>query len=386
MDLPPAVDKAPPIDLLIVDDDDALRGSLGRFFTGRGIAPRLADGGAEALEAQAVRAADVVVLDMRMPGLDGLDVLRRLKASAPDTEVIMLTGHANAADGVAGIKAGAFDYLAKPVELEHLLGKVRQAAERKRLEAERRRQQALRAEMEKRLAQSQRLAALGTMVMGVGHEINNPLAIIHEAAGWLRMQLDLGRITGEEPRREVARSLEKIEAGVERIRRITRQLLESHSPNDVVAREVDPRELAREMAAAFQPRADELGVALELISGAPVPALWTDPFKLRQVLINLVANALEAAGGGGRVELGLEPEGEGVAFVVRDNGPGVPAEHLERVFEPFFTTKETGKGSGLGLFVSQRLMERLGGRLTLTSRYGQGAAFRAWLPLVPEGG
>jgi len=386
MSLPPAADNAPPIDLLIVDDDDALRGALGRFFTGRGIAPRLAASGTEGLEAQALRGADVVVLDMRMPGMDGLEVLRRLKASAPDTEVILLTGHANAADGVAGIKAGAFDYLAKPVELEHLLEKVRQAAEMKNREVACRLQEERQAAMEKRLAQSQRLAALGTMVMGVGHEINNPLAIIHEAAGWLRMQLDLGRITGEEPRREVARSLVKIEAGVERIRRITRQLLESHQPNEVVAREVDPRELAREMAAAFQPRAEELGVTLEAIPGAPVPAVWTDPFKLRQVLINLVANALEAAGGGGRVELGLEPEDEGVAFVVRDNGPGVPAEHLERVFEPFFTTKETGKGSGLGLFVSQRMMERLGGRLTLTSRYGQGAVFRAWLPLVPEGG
>jgi signal transduction histidine kinase len=370
----------PAIDLLIVDDDAALRQSLGRFFTGRGLPPRLAADGQAAIEAIAAKAADVVVLDMRMPGMDGLSVLGRLKQSSPETEVILLTGHANAADGVAGIKAGAFDYLAKPVELEHLLEKVRQAAGMKSMEDERRRQQALRVAMEERLQESQRLAALGTMVMGVGHEINNPLAIIHEAAGWLRMLLDLGRIQGEDSRREVNRALEKIETGVERIRRITRQLLESHDPNDLVDRDVNARELAAEMVASFQDRAGDIGGTLVLTTEAAVPVLRTDPFKLRQVLINLVANALEAAGPGGRVEVGLEAEGAGLAFVVRDDGRGIPAENLERVFEPFFTTKEIGQGTGLGLFVSRRLMERLGGTLTVASRYGQGAVFRAWLP------
>ena len=120
------------IRLLLVDDEEDFRRTIARRLEKRGFSPSQAGNGEECLSIMERMPMDVVVLDVRMPGMNGIEVLGRIKKSYPGTEVIMLTGHATTQDGVDGIKIGAFDYLSKPVELEHLLGKIRQAYEKLR--------------------------------------------------------------------------------------------------------------------------------------------------------------------------------------------------------------------------------------------------------------
>jgi signal transduction histidine kinase len=125
---------------------------------------------------------------------------------------------------------------------------------------------------------------------------------------------------------------------------------------------------------------EEGGVRFEVETDSSVGEVATDEAMVRQVLDNLLANALDAAGKGGVVHVSTLLDGERVRIEVADTGPGIPPETLSRIFDPFFTTKDPGRGSGLGLAISLTLAEALGGALTVESRPGKGSRFRLWLP------
>jgi DNA-binding NtrC family response regulator len=121
---------------LIVDDEEDFRETLVKRLTKRGLKVSGAESGLRALEMLEAEAYDVIVLDVKMPGLDGIETLREIKKKSPLTEVILLTGHASMESGIEGMKSGAFDYIMKPVNIDDLLEKMRQAFERKAVQAE----------------------------------------------------------------------------------------------------------------------------------------------------------------------------------------------------------------------------------------------------------
>ncbi len=368
------------IRLLLVDDEEDFRQTLVKRLNKRGITASQAASGEAGLALLAERPMDVVVLDVKMPGISGLEVLRRIKQMALPTEVILLTGHAATQDGVEGIKAGAFDYLSKPIEFEHLLGKIRQAHDRivtireKQLEAE------CRMRLGQQMIATERLAALGTLAAGVAHEINNPLAIINEAAGYMRLLLNK-QAAGLPHREGFQKALDKIESSVKRARTITHQLLGSVRKNESVLAEVDLAELAGETLQLLAGQARDKNLKLELETTTHPKGFWIEPNQVRQVLINLVSNAIHATPAGGRVWIRLAgTDGGGVTMEVGDTGTGIPKENLEKIFEPFFSTKTPGQGTGLGLYVSRQIVEKLGGTIEVRSCLGQGSQFILQLP------
>ncbi len=375
-----------PLAVLLVDDEPRFREILAKRLRHRGVEVEEVPGGEEALESMRREAKDVVVLDVKMPGLDGIETLRRLKAGHPDCEVILLTGHASPQDGVEGIKAGAFDYLSKPVEFEHLLRKITQARNKiERLRAERR-EAAFREQVRRQMAVAERLAALGTLASGVAHEINNPLAVIQDSAGWLQQILEKPETANMPRRSDFEQALARIQRAVQRARTITRQLLQAvHNPagdslESVHLREVSLTAIAEEALALVRREAADRGVALALEGADPPPLAWTDPALLLQVILNLLNNALQATEAGGRISVRLGAKGEQAWLAVEDTGRGIPPEHLNRIFEPFFTTKEVGRGTGMGLYVSWAIMNRLQGGIAVESREGRGATFTLTLP------
>ena len=372
------------IRLLLVDDEEEFRGTIAKRLTLRGIAPEQAGTGEECLSILEKKAMDVVVLDVKMPGMSGIEALHHIKEKYPKSEVILLTGHATTQDGVEGIKAGAFDYLSKPIELDHLIGKIKHAYDKIRREEEKLKEAEFREKMEQQMIATERLASLGTLAGGVAHEINNPLAIIKESAGWMKLILKKDECAEIPRKQDFDMALNKIEKGVERAKRITLQLLGFARKDDSVLAEVNLKELADEAIRLVTREAANKDIEIVKEMDIPGNTIWSDPYQLRQVLLNLLTNAIHATGSGGNIIIKLEVIGEEVALSVRDTGQGIPKENLERIFEPFFSTKSTGEGTGLGLFVTRGIVEKLGGTIEVESRLGHGTSFCIKLPKYLE--
>lgn len=372
------------IRLLLVDDEENFRRIISKRMKKRGLPPMEAGSGEECLSILEKTPMDIVVLDVKMPGMNGIEVLRQINKKFPKTEVILLTGHTTIQDGVDGIKTGAFDYLSKPIELEHLVGKIRQAFEKILRKEEKLLEKEFRAKMEQQMIATERLASLGTLAAGVAHEINNPLAIIKESAGWMKSILAREELSEIPRKQDFEMALGKIENGVERAGKITHQLLGSVKQTDSVNAEVDLNELAEESVNLVEKEASNKNIKINRYLKSSIGAIWSDPYKLRQVFINLLTNAIHATDSGGKINIIIEPVGEGVGFKVEDTGKGIPRENLKKIFEPFFSTKPPGEGTGLGLFVTRSIIEKLGGKMEVSSRLGHGTSFSIKLPKFHE--
>ncbi len=372
--------KRKDIRLLLVDDEEHFRHILAKRLIKRGMTPEQAGTGEACLSLLEEKTMDVVVLDVRMPGMNGIEVLHHIKRRYPKTEVILLTGHATPQDGVEGIKSGAFDYLSKPIEMEHLLSKIKQAHEKILREEEKRREAEFRAKMEQQMVATERLAALGTLAAGVAHEINNPLAIVRESAGWMRQLLQKKELADVPRKGDFEMALSKIEKGVERARKITHHLLGFVKKEGSVLSEVDMKTLLDEAVGLINREAQNMEIEIIIKPDSPSCIIWSDPYQLRQVLINLLTNAIHAVGLGGKITLTLEDKGGDITLTVADTGYGIPKENMEKIFEPFFSTKAPGEGTGLGLFVSRGIIEKLGGTIRVESKLGQGTRFCVRLP------
>jgi two-component system NtrC family sensor kinase len=368
------------IRLLLVDDEDDFRQTLAKRLTKKGIPPEQAESGETALSILEKKQMDVVVLDVKMPGMHGIEVLEHIKKKHPRTEVIFLTGHAATQDGVDGIKRGAFDYLSKPVEFEHLLSKIKQAYDKVVREEEKRREAEFRKKMRQQMATTEKLASLGTLAAGVAHEINNPLAIINESAGWLKLILNREEMAHMPRKKDFELALNKIETGVDRAKRITHQLLGFAKKDDSVLVEINFRDLADEAVQLVHREAMNEDIEIVQKIDPNLGTIWSDPYQLRQVLINLLTNAIHATGSGGRITIIIEALNGGITLTVQDNGKGIPKENLDKIFEPFFSTKPPGRGTGLGLFVTRGIIEKLCGTIEVESRLGHGTRFCIRLP------
>ncbi len=258
-------------------------------------------------------------------------------------------------------------------------------------------------DMQEQLSRSRRLATVGQLAAGVAHEINNPLAAITTCAEATQRDLrSLPELAETARERDWNFYLEEIVRQALRCKAITRGLLdlsrqrrarrEPCDVNAVIERTVklfEERTAAAAAAAATNtapPGGETARVRFSLSLDEAAGEVATDEGMLRQILDNLLTNAVDALGGPGQVEVSTASAGERVRLEVADTGPGIPPEMLVRIFEPFFTTKEAGRGSGLGLAIATSLAEALGGALTVESKPGAGSRFRLWLPRrAPEG-
>jgi two-component system NtrC family sensor kinase len=214
----------------------------------------------------------------------------------------------------------------------------------------------------------------------VAHEINNPLAIINESAGWIHLLLQKIELKNIPHRMDLENALQKIDKSVERAKHITHQLLGIVRNHDGLLSPVDIQELVRESIQLVSRYADSKHVVIKLASAPKHIDLVADPYQLRQVLINLLTNAIHAEHEAGVIHVGLVQKKHEVVITVQDNGIGIPKENKDKIFDPFFTTKNPGEGTGLGLFVTKKIVERIHGHIEFQSSLGHGTTFSVRLP------
>jgi signal transduction histidine kinase len=234
-----------------------------------------------------------------------------------------------------------------------------------------------------RLVQTEKLAALGEMAAKIAHEIKNPLTVIGGFAARIAK-----KGTGEEPNGAASgRYTRIILKEVQRLERIIHQTLYFSREVVPAPKRVDINDEIREALAMFREDLEEARIVTDLDLPTDLATIWADPDQLRQVLWNLVSNAIQAMEHGGRLTVATRPalpdEGDGVVFLVGDTGGGIPHDVVHNIFNPFFTTKV--KGTGLGLAIVHAIVEKHGGSIQLDNREGKGVTFSIFLPRVPRG-
>lgn len=233
------------------------------------------------------------------------------------------------------------------------------------------------------LVQSQKMAALGKLAAGVAHEINNPLQVIAEKAGWMKDLLEEEDVSKSENFKEFQDCILKIERQLERCRSITHRLLRFGRRMEPTHEMVNVNEILAETITFLENEAHFREIVIERDYDEGLPKITTDPTQLQQVFLNIIENAIDAIGKDGTIIVKTSQSMAGspeVVIEISDTGPGIPKELLAKIFDPFFTTKSPGEGTGLGLSISHSTVEKLGGRITVSSERGVGTTFRISLP------
>jgi signal transduction histidine kinase len=230
------------------------------------------------------------------------------------------------------------------------------------------------------MQETSRLASLGRLSTGVAHEINNPLAVINESAGYIKDLLSL-EFRGEHDA-ELNEQVDAILESVQRCGAITTGLLGFARDMNLHLRPVDLEDLIERVLSFHRKEAEYRGIAIRVDVPEVVPTIESDPGRLQQIFLNLVGNAFQAMEAGDSLDIAARYQEPGAVRVeVMDTGYGIPKENLQRVFEPFFTTKGERHGTGLGLSITYNLVHKLGGTIDVKSEVGVGTTFTVVLPV-----
>jgi signal transduction histidine kinase len=216
------------------------------------------------------------------------------------------------------------------------------------------------------------MATVGTLAAGIAHEVNSPLTgAMHSVRA-----LEAGTL----PPAKQGRYLQVLAESLERIRRAVSQLLDYSTVHVTNVADCDLSALVTRTLAFLEYQIARNRISVE--NRLPPLPIRADAHKLEQVLVNLVLNAIGAMPRGGRLVFRHFEKGPFLTLIVSDTGEGVPEENMEKIFEPFFTTKRNGEGTGLGLAVCRKIIEQHGGKISVSSRPGEGTEFHVALPLA----
>jgi len=368
--------------VLLIDDEPAIRRVLGTLIADFGYAVSNAASAGEALDMFRREPFALVVSDIRMPGMNGIELLQKIRELQPDTQVLMITGHGDMDSVVQCLRFGAADFIDKPVNealLEHALARC---AENWRMRlALRRHQEQLEALVEERtreLLETQRLAIVGETVSGMAHSIKN-LAFALDSSLYV---LEDGLKCGDNAQQ--AQGWSMLRETVIHVRDRLLALLRAGETQKPCLVPVSPLLPARQAVALLRDKAESLGITLMLDTEAELPEAMLDKELIQRCLENLLVNAVEAflppaaRLRPAEIHVSVERADGMLAYRVADTGSGLSAEAAENLRRGFFTTKPDG--TGFGLLTTRKALLEMGGRLEWSSAPGGGAVFVMRLP------
>jgi signal transduction histidine kinase len=333
---------------------------------------------------------DVAVVDINLPGRSGIELLRKINSGEPYVPVIVITGEPNLSTIPEIVRAGAYDFIAKPVVKDVLLKAVERAFEKKRLSDEKERLEAQvkrhAEELESRIAQrtaelveahdrlahTEKIAALGRVSAQVAHEVRNPLA------GLLLYSVHLKeKVSDKLPASEVT-LIDKIIDTVNQLTKTTEQILNFARPVQLTRRPVVVDSVVRDVLQLLKSQLSAAGIEVKLDLGGVTQTGMLDEASMRSALLNLMLNAVQAMPDGGQLSVTCSTFDGLLSLVISDNGSGMSEAQLARIYEPFNSTKS--RGLGLGMPYARKVVEEHGGTITVMSRLGEGTSVTIELP------
>jgi signal transduction histidine kinase len=348
--------------------------------------------GQQAIEKASQFLPDIILLDMMMPEKDGLQACRELRerTSTQSIPIIMLTARADEETKLAALAAGASDFLPKPFSTTELHVRIKNLVESHQYQSKLSKQNmALEStieqlkETESQLVQTEKLASLGRMSAGIIHEINNPLNFATTGLYTLRNK---GKYLAVEQQADYAEVLKDVEEGIKRVKTIVSDLRMFTHPE---TESRDQVEVVEVIGSALRFLANEWKDRVDIEQTMnPHLTVWANKNKLIHVFTNLLQNSLDALKtkefkDGEKPKITIEGTmNNGRSILrVRDNGPGIDQQHLDKIFDPFFTTKDVGEGMGLGLSICYRIIQECDGRISVKTESGKYCEFTLEFPL-----
>ncbi|MBI2998452.1 MAG: hybrid sensor histidine kinase/response regulator [Deltaproteobacteria bacterium] len=358
--------------ILVVDDEPGPRESL-KMILKPHYNVYAVEKGEDATEILRQVPIDVVTVDLKMPGLHGTKVLEKVKQHDPDIEAIIITGYGSMDSAIDGLRLGAFDYVSKPFDVAQILALIRRALERRKAKLQLKdlgkteRMRAQKAEQANRLKRQ--------LVSALAHDIKNPLGLITGYA-----ELVLERLKNMPEANEDVQFLGLIQTGAQRITKLVGGFLDTarlEAGYSVVRTPVNLNQLIREVTQqqilALQMKHLDLSLSLD----DRVPDILGDEAQIGRVLWNLVDNAVKFTPSGGKISVTSGTDRDEVLVEVKDTGIGIPQEELPHLFSEFGRLRGSRRieGTGLGLFIVKTIVEAHGGKVSATSKEGEGTTF-----------
>lgn len=394
--------------ILIIDDEEEVRFSLQTLLERRGYATRTADNGKAALEILCKDKFDLVVLDIKMPGIGGISVLEKIRQSEGEEvtaearmPIIILTGFADEGTAIKAMRLKADDYILKPFDVDQFIYVIEKCLRVKMLEKERLSYNKKLEQMveertrnlekaQSQIIQSAKMTAVGQLGAGVAHELNNPLGGV---LGYAQLIIETFKQSQNDPEKlgQCKAYAEFIEREALRCKKIVENLLNfSRKPK---SEKLD----CQGVNEALQETLSVCGNQLKLKQIKVIVNIDPDlrdvmciKNQVQQVFANLILNAQQAMEEGGTLKIKAfnvverEQTVNKIKIQFIDQGKGIAKENLKKIFDPFFTTKTTTNGTGLGLSVSYQIIRAHDGTIEVESEEGKGTTFSIVLPVMKD--
>jgi signal transduction histidine kinase len=370
--------------VLLIDDEEGIRKVLSISLTDSGYQVFTAKNGEEALQTFKKMQPPIVLTDIKMPGMDGIQVLQEIKRQNQETEVIMITGHGDMELAIQSLKFDAIDFITKPISDDALEIALKRANERISMRAKLREYtenlERLVEEKTRKLVETERMAAVGQTVAGLAHAIKNITGGLTGGGFVLEKGIELDN------KKYLGQGWEMVKGNLGRIKDMALELLSYSKEREPDYELCHPNKVMKQVFDLMLPRAHEHGVSLEMDLDEGLSDVWFDREGIHRSLLNLVTNAIDACAdiscshGKGKVMLqSRKIEGWAVEYQVVDNGCGMGKEDMAKIFQSFFSTKGS-KGTGMGLMITKKIIEEHQGVIEFESERGKGAKFVIRLP------
>jgi two-component system sensor histidine kinase/response regulator len=355
--------------ILIIDDEESIRDGCTQALEKSGYTVLATGDGHEGVRIAREKHPDIAYVDLKMPGIPGMDIIDILSREIPDIVLIVITGYASIISAVESMKKGAYDYLPKPFTPDQLRAVTTRGIDHRNLTLETRRLKEEKEQVEK------------NFITFVSHEMRSPLVTIEQYIESLKV------IAGDCLGEDAMHIIERCEKRIQNLEALVEHWLDiSKIENGTLTQKKEPVNLAAIVARSMEemiPLCQRRGLEMEKDIPGDLPAVIGDEESLVRVLINIIGNATKYTPSGGRIHIGAEYDDLDVRISISDTGTGIPKDKIPFIFEPFFRGKgkeDRQRGSGLGLTFCKKIMEAHDGSIEVQSKEGEGTTFLLKLP------